>query len=106
MSLGDKIAVSGIVAGKGKNSLMPYIKANSIQNMVSSKLDSAGGGATSRIQFNSKDLELFEEIKNNNDPFRLLVNSLCPSIFGHELVKAGLILGLFGGCNKVSEINP
>lgn len=35
---------------------------------------------------------------------RLLVNSLCPSIFGHELVKAGLILGLFGGSKRVSLI--
>jgi DNA helicase MCM8 len=25
---------------------------------------------------------------------------LCPAIYGHELVKAGLILGLFGGTAK------
>jgi DNA helicase MCM8 len=31
---------------------------------------------------------------------RLLVGSLCPAIYGHELVKAGLILGLFGGTAK------
>ena len=31
---------------------------------------------------------------------RTVVNSLCPSIFGHELVKAGLILGLFGGSKR------
>lgn len=27
----------------------------------------------------------------------MLVHSLCPSIFGHEAVKAGLVLGLLGG---------
>ena len=28
---------------------------------------------------------------------RLLVHSLCPSIYGHELVKAALLMALFGG---------
>ena len=31
---------------------------------------------------------------------RTIVNSLCPFVFGHELVKAGLILGLFGGSKR------
>ena len=35
--------------------------------------------------------------------FRLLVASLCPAIFGHEMVKAGLVLCLFGGCSKGGE---
>ena len=30
-------------------------------------------------------------------PFRWLVQSLCPTIYGHEMVKAGLLLTLFGG---------
>ncbi|KAF2358047.1 MCM OB domain [Trinorchestia longiramus] len=32
--------------------------------------------------------------------FRLLVHSLCPTIYGQELVKAGLLLCLFGGCGS------
>lgn len=32
--------------------------------------------------------------------FKLLVQSLCPTIFGHEIVKAGLLLALFGGSEK------
>jgi hypothetical protein len=38
--------------------------------------------------------------KAEPDILRLLVNSLCPTIFGHEMVKAGLLLALFGGCQK------
>lgn len=34
---------------------------------------------------------------------RTLVNSLCPAIYGHELVKAGLLLGLFGGSQKYAS---
>ena len=34
------------------------------------------------------------------DQLRQLVHSLCPGIFGHELVKAGLLLALFGGARK------
>ena len=30
-------------------------------------------------------------------PFDLIVRSLCPSIIGHDLVKAGILLGLLGG---------
>ncbi|KAJ8972969.1 hypothetical protein NQ317_019316 [Molorchus minor] len=29
--------------------------------------------------------------------FQLLVQSLCPNIYGHEIVKAGLLLALFSG---------
>ena len=30
-------------------------------------------------------------------PFDLIVRSLCPSIIGHDMVKAGILLGLLGG---------
>ena len=45
-------------------------------------------------------MELFQSIKNQTNPFKWIVNSLSPSIYGHELVKAGLVLGLFGGSKK------
>ena len=32
-----------------------------------------------------------------------LVHALCPAIYGHELVKAGVLLSLFGGVRKGSE---
>ncbi len=50
--------------------------------------------------------DVFSLIFNN----RLLVHSLCPSIYGHELVKAALLMALFGGLVRdedgiVSEMN-
>lgn len=35
--------------------------------------------------------------------FDLLVASLCPAIFGHELVKAGLLLTLLGGTKRQND---
>lgn len=37
--------------------------------------------------------------------FRHLVHALCPAIYGHELIKAGLLLSLFGGVQKNSGSN-
>jgi DNA helicase MCM8 len=36
-------------------------------------------------------------------PLNLIVNSLCPAIWGHELVKLGLCLALVGGVTKNSN---
>jgi DNA helicase MCM8 len=52
-----------------------------------------------------KDLQMFETV--HTEPmgvFRFLVHSLCPEIYGHEMVKAGLLLALFGGA-PISEDN-
>lgn len=51
-----------------------------------------------------KDLMAIKEIYNTPNVFSLLVNSLCPSIYGHRLVKAGLLLSLFGGNAEHREI--
>ena len=36
----------------------------------------------------------------DGDAFRQLVHALCPTIYGHEVVKAGLLLALMGGVRK------
>ena len=38
--------------------------------------------------------------QSGEDIVRTLVHSLCPSIFGHDIVKLGLLLCLFGGVRK------
>ncbi len=52
----------------------------------------AGGG-----QFTSEEMALFESIRDSGDAMGTLVASFCPTIFGHETVKLGLLLGLLGG---------
>jgi DNA replicative helicase MCM subunit Mcm2 (Cdc46/Mcm family) len=46
-------------------------------------------------------LETLSNLAKRNQLFPLLIKSFCPSIYGHELVKAGLILGMLGGSSKV-----
>lgn len=40
--------------------------------------------------------------EHGSDIFRQILQSICPSIYGHELVKAGITLALFGGVRKHS----
>ena len=44
-----------------------------------------------------RDVTNFLQLAERNDLFPLFVKSACPSIYGNELVKAGLVLSLFGG---------
>jgi DNA helicase MCM8 len=65
----------------------------------SSSASTAQAGDPSLL-FSHKELQALSRIRSFPDPLALLVASLCPGIFGHELVKAGLLLGLFGGTPK------
>lgn len=54
--------------------------------------------------FSQRDLEFVAKFssEHGSDVFRQVLQSVCPSIYGHELVKAGITLALFGGVRKHS----
>lgn len=52
--------------------------------------------AVRNLDFNERELEMVKRIGSQPNIFKILIHSLCPRIFGHEMVKAGLILSLFG----------
>jgi DNA helicase MCM8 len=116
-SPGEMVTVTGIVkafsdeisgvgrSNRDKNSLSLYIEVSAIQKIFlkeESTLSNDTHLTGKEVEFSEKDLECFEEIKSEG--FKTIVNSLCPMIFGNELVKAGLILGLFGGTCQVSKL--
>lgn len=48
-----------------------------------------------------------QDIHEQEDILRLFVHSLCPYIYGQEIVKAGLLLTMFGGnSNSHQRSNP
>ncbi|KAI8999507.1 MCM2/3/5 family-domain-containing protein [Gaertneriomyces semiglobifer] len=119
---GDVVVVSGIVkvlateedAGQSRVNQMysMYVAANSITKASTNAAatdDQVDGTKTAKtftkdaVSFSKKELYGIQQIWDSPDVFRLLVNSLCPSIFGHEMVKAGLLLTLFGGRKRDSS---
>jgi DNA helicase MCM8 len=82
-----------------------YIEANSTTSSRKSKTRSSendgltfdkGSGGTEATAIHS----VIREVVREKDPFAFLVQSSVPSIYGHELVKAGMLLSLFGGSPK------
>ncbi|XP_078180003.1 minichromosome maintenance 8 isoform X2 [Carex rostrata] len=121
---GDIVTVTGIVkvinnymdvgGGKSRNKNQGlyylYLEAVSVINskaQASSESESTGNGASALFDLNTfsqKDLEFVVKFSEEHGPdvFRQMLHSFCPSIYGHELVKAGITLALFGGVQKYS----
>jgi DNA helicase MCM8 len=84
-----------------------YIKALSAE--VQSASSGTGGGGFSSLgeegEEMSNDYKLIAKLYSqfDGDIFPLFVLSLSPGIYGNELLKAGLILSLFGGTKKNAE---
>ncbi|XP_017294810.1 DNA helicase MCM8 isoform X3 [Kryptolebias marmoratus] len=113
---GDTVTVTGIVrvindgssrGNKDQCMFLLYIDATSVSN-TKGQLSKSGGEESSgspedrsgEEEFSLKELYAVQEIQSQPDLFRLIVNSLCPAIYGHLLVKAALALALFGGRQK------
>lgn len=119
---GDVVTVCGVVkaietdvaAGKGtaqaRQLYLLYIDARSVTTHKNDKVDAAaagsdsggvkgggGGGSAVSKAFSERDLAFLAKVRAHRDPAALVVASMCPAIFGHENVKLGLLLGLFGG---------
>ena len=93
-------------AGGNRNRALhsSYIDVNSIrtsnQEFFLSTAFSSGQDAGANIKdqkVNLAELNLIHKISDRADLFPLLVKSVCPSIWGNEIVKCGQLLALFGG---------
>lgn len=97
--------VKGFAAKANKNRALhaSYIDVNSIKNSNTEYfLQTAVSNNPSTTNVNDQKMNLAEinmihKISERKDLFALLVKSICPSIFGNDLVKVGMIMSLFGG---------
>ena len=53
--------------------------------------------------FQKEEEEEFRSLKNIPDFFNKLVDSICPSVFGHQEIKRAVLLMLLGGVHKVTH---
>ncbi|XP_057371911.1 DNA helicase MCM8-like isoform X2 [Daphnia carinata] len=117
-SPGEVVTVVGIVkavnvkdsdrGSKDSSMFTFYIEAVSVYNDDRGKkpetetepLSETASSCSGLLTFNMKDYHAIRKIHEEPNLFAFLVASLCPSIYGNTLVKAGLLLGLFGGNNS------
>nr|GMD67635.1 probable DNA helicase MCM8 isoform X1 [Ipomoea batatas] len=123
---GDIVTVTGIVrvinnymdigGGKSKSKNQGlyylYLEAVSIRNsktqpMPENPMDKSNAISPEpfdSFSFSPRDLEFIVKFseENGSDVFRQILHSICPSIYGHELIKAGITLAQFGGVQKHS----
>ncbi|KAK9724046.1 hypothetical protein RND81_05G044400 [Saponaria officinalis] len=124
---GDVVTVMGIIrqinnymdlgGGKSKSKYQGlyylYLEGVSVTNSKSQSIpeDSPYATADARasemsdlFSFSPRDLEFIVKFSEEHGPdvFRQIIQSVCPSIYGHDLVKAGITLCLFGGVRKHS----
>ncbi|GER28680.1 DNA replication licensing factor MCM8 [Striga asiatica] len=124
---GDVVTVSGFIRvinnymdigggkSKGKNQALYYLylEAVSVTNtksqtapddMKHTDTNPTKAENLDLYSFSPRDLEFIVKFSEEygSDVFRQILQSICPSIYGHELVKAGITLSLFGGVRKHS----
>ncbi|KAK8791041.1 hypothetical protein WA158_005672 [Blastocystis sp. Blastoise] len=100
---GEVVVITGIVKSEcietsfpGKNNrnslFLLYVRANCISTQ---KIGNDSSRQT--VVFSEKDMKAINFIAQQPNLFNLILHSLCPSIYGQDLVKAGLCLALAGG---------
>ena len=120
---GDVVVVAGIVrvvnaavaAGrKDRRALQQatsvmYLAANSI---VNASREAEAGSQQQKSEYDcheeeddQEEKQLVEGVCRHEDPLSLIVASFAPRIYGHELVKLGLLLGLFGGTDEKAAVS-
>lgn len=97
---GDRVAIIGIykaLAGQ-VSGLSTGVFKSVIVGVSVAKLTKEGS-----TKYTAAEARLMRQVAERDDVLPLLGRSLAPSIFGHDTIKKGLVLLLFGGLEKNLE---
>lgn len=109
---GDVVTICGQVKVSGFNCTMEYLFLGTQerrggrakpQSMYVCYIDANSLGTPKQgdtgkldlLQFSLSEINGIQKIVSSKDIFGLIVKSICPSIYGNHLVKAGLALAMF-----------
>ncbi|RIA90936.1 MCM2/3/5 family-domain-containing protein [Glomus cerebriforme] len=112
-NLVDKVKPGDFVAVKGKlqvheisetndnnkgNSMMHHLYIDTMDVKKVSIYDQyIGTASTEENMFSLRDLYNIKQVTiTSHDLFKRIVNSYCSPVYGHELIKAGILLSIFG----------
>lgn len=78
---------------------------NDIQFDIREDDDDATTSTDNKIlkQMTRQEMEEIAEIREQPNLYKRMANSIAPSVFGHEEIKKGLLLMLFGGVHKTTQ---
>ncbi|MDD4984032.1 MAG: minichromosome maintenance protein MCM, partial [Candidatus ainarchaeum sp.] len=95
---GDRIVVTGVmrlVPPQKKQSVYGrYLECFDIEETKQDYED---------IEIDEENLEQIKAYSENPEIYEILVNSIAPNIFGHDIIKESIALQLFGGVKKHME---
>jgi replicative DNA helicase Mcm len=57
------------------------------------------------VEVSKEDEEIIKELASNPKVYDMLIGSIAPGIYGHEIVKEAIVLQLFGGVKKLLPDN-
>lgn len=92
-SAGDKVIVTGVVK------LKPQKEANYNKFIIANHLEKIDQ-EFEELDITPEEEEEIKQLSKKEDIFELLIDSIAPKIYGHEIVKEAITLQMFAGVKK------
>jgi len=100
--IGDSVTVMGIVRPEISN--QTKFKHTGLYGLYLEIVSIyAANDAEHQDEYSPNEINHIEELSKTKNIFHVLVNNMCNLIYGHEKVKAGLLLSLLGGSDLDSR---